>query len=199
MDTYYHISKAGEGLYREKMSRFLAFAIAVGDAVEAREKIKEYQNEYHDARHVCWAYMLGPEMKDFQYNDNGEPSGTAGKPILGQIRSHGVTDVLVVVVRYFGGIKLGTSGLTAAYREAACMALDDAGRLEMHRMTEVRVEVPYMNVDGVMRLIKESGITVLERDFNNLCALRLSMRSDEAESILGRMSKTEGIRIELTE
>ena len=199
MDTYYHISKAGEGLYREKMSRFLAFAITVGDAVEAREKIKEYQNEYHDARHVCWAYMLGPEMKDFQYNDNGEPSGTAGKPILGQIRSHGVTDVLVVVVRYFGGIKLGTSGLTAAYREAACMALDDAGRCEMHRMTEVRVEVPYMNVDGVMRLIKESGITVLERDFNNVCALRLSMRSDVAESILGRMSKTEGIRIELTE
>ena len=127
------------------------------------------------------------------------PSGHAGQPILGQIRSHGVTDVLVVVVRYFGGIKLGTSGLTAAYREAACMALDDAGRCEMHRMTEVRVEVPYMNVDGVMRLIKESGITVLERDFNNVCALRLSMRSDEAESILGRMSKTEGIRIELTE
>ena len=151
MDTYYHISKAGEGLYREKMSRFLAFAITVGDAVEAREKIKEYQNEYHDARHVCWAYMLGPEMKDFQYNDNGEPSGTAGKPILGQIRSHGVTDVLVVVVRYFGGIKLGTSGLTAAYREAACMALDDAGRCEMHRMTEVRVEVPYMNVHALRR------------------------------------------------
>lgn len=196
MDTYYHISKAGEGQYREKMSRFRAFAIPVGDAEEAKARIKEYQNAYHDARHVCWAYMLGAAMTDFQLNDNGEPSGTAGKPILGQIRSYGVTDVLVVVVRYFGGIKLGTSGLIAAYREAASLALEDAGRKEMHRMVEVKVEVPYITADGVMRLIKEGDVEVLEREFNNVCMLRLAMRADHSEALLGRMEKIEGVMIE---
>lgn len=194
MDIYYHISKAGEGQYREKMSRFLAFAMPVASAEEARERIKEYQNRYHDARHVCWAYMLGPGMDEFQLNDNGEPSGTAGKPILGQIRSHGVTDVLVVVVRYFGGIKLGTSGLISAYKEAASLALDDAGRKEMYRMVEAVVEVPYVSADGVMRIIKDEGdgIEVLEREFNNLCKLRIAVRADRADELLGRLEKVDG-------
>lgn len=195
MDIYYHISKAGEGQYREKMSRFLAFAMPVANADEAREYIKMYQNEYHDARHVCWAYMLGPEMNEFQLNDNGEPSGTAGKPILGQIRSHGVTDVLVVVVRYFGGIKLGTSGLIAAYREAASLALDDAGRREMYRMVEALVEVPYVSADGVMRIIKDEGVEVKEREFDNLCRLRIAVRADMAENILGRIEKVDGVML----
>lgn len=197
MDIYYHISKAGEGHYREKMSRFLAFAMPVANADEAREYIKMYQNEYHDARHVCWAYMLGPEMNEFQLNDNGEPSGTAGKPILGQIRSHGVTDVLVVVVRYFGGIKLGTSGLIAAYREAASLALDDAGRREMYRMVEALVEVPYVSADGVMRIIKDEGmgVEVKEREFDNLCRLRIAVRADMAENILGRIEKVDGVML----
>ncbi|MDE5902159.1 MAG: IMPACT family protein [Muribaculaceae bacterium] len=197
MDTYYHIARAGEGQYREKMSRFLAFAMPVADAADARDRIKEYQNAYHDARHVCWAYMLGPDMADWQLNDNGEPSGTAGKPILGQIRSHGVTDVLVVVVRYFGGIKLGTSGLITAYREAACLALDEAGRKEMHRMTEVRVEVPYISLDGVMRIIKESDTEIVEQSFDMVCALRLLMRADHSAELLGKMGKTEGVTITL--
>lgn len=197
MDIYYHISKAGEGQYREKMSRFLAFAMPVANADEAREYIKMYQNEYHDARHVCWAYMLGPEMNEFQLNDNGEPSGTAGKPILGQIRSHGVTDVLVVVVRYFGGIKLGTSGLIAAYREAASLALDDAGRREMYRMVEALVEVPYVSADGVMRIIKDEGmgVEVKEREFDNLCRLRIAVRADMAENILGSIEKVDGVML----
>lgn len=197
MDIYYHISKAGEGQYREKMSRFLAFAMPVANADEAREYIKMYQNEYHDARHVCWAYMLGPERNEFQLNDNGEPSGTAGKPILGQIRSHGVTDVLVVVVRYFGGIKLGTSGLIAAYREAASLALDDAGRREMYRMVEALVEVPYVSADGVMRIIKDEGmgVEVKEREFDNLCRLRIAVRADMAENILGRIEKVDGVML----
>ncbi|MBD5339511.1 MAG: YigZ family protein [Bacteroides sp.] len=197
MDIYYHIVKAGEGQYREKMSRFLAFAMHIDDAAEARELVKMYQNEYHDARHVCWAYMLGAEMEEFQFNDNGEPSGTAGKPILGQIRSHGVTDVLVIVVRYFGGIKLGTSGLTAAYREAASLALDDAGRKEMYRMEEALVEVPYVSADGVMRIIKEEGdgVEVREREFDNLCRLHIAVRADRAERILGRMDKVDGVML----
>ena len=197
MDIYYHIVKAGEGQYREKMSRFLAFAMPIDDAAEARELVKMYQNEYHDARHVCWAYMLGAEMEEFQFNDNGEPSGTAGKPILGQIRSHGVTDVLVIVVRYFGGIKLGTSGLTAAYREAASLVLDDAGRKEMYRMEEALVEVPYVSADGVMRIIKEEGdgVEVKEREFDNLCRLHIAVRADRAEGILGRMDKVDGVML----
>ncbi len=199
MDIYYHIAKAGEGQYREKMSRFLAFAFPASSAEEAKSIVKDIQNRYHDARHVCWAYMIGPDMAEFQLNDNGEPSGTAGKPILGQIRSYGVTDVVVAVVRYFGGIKLGTSGLITAYREAASLALADAGKLEMHKMVDAAVEVPYITADTVMKIIKEEeqtgNVVVVSRDFNNVCSLRLSVREDHADEILGKMSKAEGISI----
>ncbi|MDE6811369.1 MAG: YigZ family protein, partial [Muribaculaceae bacterium] len=188
---YYSIARGGEGQYKEKMSRFLAFAVEVTSAEEAKGRIKEYQNKYCDSRHVCWAYMIGPEMKEWQLNDNGEPSGTAGKPILGQIRSHGVTDVLVVVVRYFGGIKLGTSGLISAYKEAAHLALEDAGRREMHEMKEVDIEVPYIAADGVMRIIKENpDIDVLSREFGNVINLKIKVRTADMEEIMGRMGKT---------
>lgn len=122
-DAYLTIAGPSGGSLREKMSKFLAFAHPVSSAADAKEVVARYQKEYHDARHVCWAYMLGAERKDFLSSDNGEPSGTAGKPILGQINSFGVTDIVIVVVRYFGGIKLGTSGLIAAYREAAILPL----------------------------------------------------------------------------
>lgn len=198
LDTYYRIAKEGEGQYREKMSRFLSFALNIGSAEEARLKVKEYQNRYCDSRHVCWAYMLGPEMREYQLNDNGEPSGTAGKPILGQIRSYGVTDVLVIVVRYFGGIKLGTSGLISAYKEAASLALEDAGKKEMHQMVEAEVEVPYISADPVMRIIKENDeIEVKEREFGNVIRLRLSLRLDQSEEILGKMRGTEGVMIDI--
>ena len=198
-DVYYEIAKAGEGQLREKMSRFLAFALKIRDAEEARALVKEYQNAYHDSRHVCWAYMLGPAMEEYQLNDNGEPSGTAGKPILGQIRSHGVTNVLVVVVRYFGGIKLGTSGLIAAYRSAADLALADAGRREMHEMRRMLVSVPYITLDSVMRIVKEEGLEVLDQQFDNVCSLTLAVRASRAGEIAGRMGKTEGIHLEMTE
>lgn len=133
-DIYYTIKETGESKYVEKMSRFLSFAIPVQSAEEAKVEVKRFQNKYHDARHVCWAYMIGRDRDEWQLNDNGEPSGTAGKPILGQINSKGVTNVLVVVVRYFGGIKLGTPGLIAAYREAARLALEEAGIKEMCKM-----------------------------------------------------------------
>ncbi|MDE5843365.1 MAG: YigZ family protein [Muribaculaceae bacterium] len=197
---YYKIDHSGEGKYTEKMSRFLGFAMEVNSAEEAKEKVKEYQNRYCDSRHVCWAYMLGPEKTEWQLNDNGEPSGTAGKPILGQIRSHDVTDVLVIVVRYFGGIKLGTSGLISAYKEAARLALEDAGRKEMHEMQELHIEVPYISADGVMRIIKETPeIEVMERDFGNVITLRIKVRKADMEEIAGRMGKTEGITIKVTD
>ncbi len=195
-DIYYNIEKEGEGLYREKMSRFLSFAITIKDAEEAKIKIKEYQNRYHDSRHVCWAYVSGPKGEEWQLNDNGEPSGTAGKPILGQIRSHGVTDVLVVVVRYFGGIKLGTSGLISAYRAAADEALTQAGKKECYSMREMELEFPYIVADHVMKIVKSLSLEVVERQFDNLCRMRINVRESMYKEIKGRLEKVEGIRIE---
>ena len=198
MDIYYHIDHNGEGKYTEKMSRFLAFAIHINSAEEAKAIIKEYQNLYHDARHLCWAYMLNADMSEYQLNDNGEPSGTAGKPILGQIRSYGVTDVLVMVVRYFGGIKLGTSGLISAYREAASLALEDAGKTIVYKKVEALVEVSYIALDQVMRTIKEEeGIELIESNFDNLCTLRVLMREDFKDSLIAKMKKAEGVSINL--
>lgn len=177
------------------MSRFLSFAIPVADAAEAKEFIKLYQNEYHDARHVCWAWMLGPERTSWQLNDNGEPSGTAGKPILGQINSLQLTNVLVIVVRYFGGIKLGTSGLISAYREAARIALEDAGTKECRQMARVKIEFSYETADGVMRVIKGNDVNVLEKSFDNLCHALVEFPLDSREKILGLLGKVEGVML----
>lgn len=166
-DIYYTIEGAGESQYKEKMSRFLSFAIPVSDAEEAKGEVKRFQNRFHDARHVCWAYMIGPDRLEWQLNDNGEPSGTAGKPILGQINSFELTNVLVIVVRYFGGIKLGTSGLISAYREAARLALEEAGKKELRKMSRLRIVFPYVGADGVMRLVKGNDINIVERTFDN--------------------------------
>lgn len=197
-DIYYTIEKDGEGKYTEKMSRFLSFAIPVTTAEEAKGIIKQYQNEYHDSRHVCWAYMLGSARNEYQLNDNGEPSGTAGKPILGQINSLELTNVLVIVVRYFGGIKLGTSGLISAYREAARLALEDAGKVECHRMAEIRASFPYMAADGVMKISKMDNVKVLERTFDNTCHILLSVRENDAVEILGRLNSLDGVIAERT-
>lgn len=177
------------------MSRFLSFAIPVDDAAKAKEIVKKFQNDYHDARHVCWAYMIGPERKEWQLNDNGEPSGTAGKPILGQINSLGVTNVLVLVVRYFGGIKLGTSGLISAYREAARLALEDAGVKECRQMCRLLIEFSYETADGVMRVIKSADIEVIEKQFDNMCRALIEFPLDLKEEICGRLSKVEGIML----
>lgn len=194
-DIYYTIEREAEAQFREKMSRFIAFARKVTDAEEAKAIVKSYQNEYHDARHVCWAYMIGPERKEWQLNDNGEPSGTAGKPILGQINSKELTDVLVVVVRYFGGIKLGTPGLIAAYREAARLALEEAGRKEMHDMETITVTFPYMAADGVMRIVKGGDVEVLNRTFDNTCSMTLSFRKDKAQEITGKLLSLDGVTL----
>ena len=160
--------------------------------------IKEMQNRYHDSRHVCWAYMLGPQRTLWQLNDNGEPSGTAGKPILGQINSKGLTDVLVVVVRYFGGIKLGTSGLIMAYREAARLALDNAEIVECHEMTLLRLEFAYEDMDGIMRVIKKEELDVTDKTFDNLCTMVLNVKKADAETIASIL-KSKGARVDFTE
>lgn len=183
MGIYYTIQKNGEGLVREKMSRFLSFAVKVGDPEDAKQIIKDYQNKFHDARHVCWAYMIGPDRNIWQLNDNGEPSGTAGKPILGQINSRELTDVLVIVVRYFGGIKLGTSGLIAAYKEAASQALDDAGKEEMHEMQNIHVSFGYETMDGIMRVVKGEKLNIISKKFDNICEIILEVKKDDAGRI----------------
>ncbi|MCH5235127.1 MAG: YigZ family protein [Muribaculaceae bacterium] len=193
MDSYFTIAKEGTGIFKEKMSKFLSFAVLVDSAEEAKAIVKKYQNEYHDSRHVCWAYMIGADRNEWQLNDNGEPSGTAGKPILGQINSFGLTNVLVIVVRYFGGIKLGTPGLIAAYREAARLALEDAGKKEVHKTQTVKITFPYVSSNEVMKIIKSEEIEVLEKLFDNACEMTLSFREDHSERILSRLSKISGL------
>lgn len=192
-DTYYTIQHEGEGIYKEKMSKFISFAFHVSSTDEAKDLIKQHQNIYHDARHVCWAYVLGPDKTTWQLNDNGEPSGTAGKPILGQIHSFDITDVLIIVVRYFGGIKLGTPGLIAAYREAARLALENAGKKEMHQMDFLRISFPYIVANDVMKVIKSEDIEVLDRIFDTSCEMHLSFRMDDSDKIRGRILNISGV------
>lgn len=196
MAKYLTIPKSGEGIYREKMSRFLAFALPVSSVDEARECIALYTNEYHDARHVCWAYMVGADRLTYLSSDNGEPSGTAGKPILGQINSLGLTNVVVIVVRYFGGIKLGTSGLITAYREAARLALDDAGTVEGREMTQMSVTFPYLAMNDVMKIIKSTSasdaVKIIGQEFDNTCTLTLSLPLDIVPVIAARLDAVSG-------
>ncbi len=178
------------------MSRFLAFAVPVSSIEEAKAVIALYANEYHDARHVCWAYMIGADRLTYLSSDNGEPSGTAGKPILGQINSLGLTDVAVIVVRYFGGIKLGTSGLIVAYRESARMALEDAGTVEGREMTDLSFTFPYLAMNEVMRLVKsyaaEDPVKIVRQEFDNTCAVTVSLPLDLKTEISSRIGGISG-------
>lgn len=194
-DTYKTITASGEGLYKEKMSKFLSFAEPCRTPQEALEIVKMYRNEYCDARHCCWAYMLGPERKDYRSNDDGEPSGTAGKPILGQINSFGLTNLVVIVVRYFGGIKLGTSGLIEAYRLAAQEALSVAPVEERLIEEELWVGFEYPLMGDVMRIVKEEGATVLEQDFQISCRLHLSLRRGQMPHMRQRFQDLYGATI----
>lgn len=196
MAKFLTISGLGEGVYRDKMSRFLSFAVPVASVEEARGQIAAYTNKYHDARHVCWAYMLGADRDCHMSNDNGEPSGTAGKPILGQINSLGLTNVVVMVVRYFGGIKLGTSGLIVAYREAARLALEDAGIVEGREMTSLSVTFPYLAMHDVMHIVKslpsEDDVKIVQQQFDNTCTLTLSLPLDILPALSGRLEAVSG-------
>ncbi len=189
---YLTLAAPAQGLYREKMSKFISLAFPVDSSAEARDVISRIANEYHDARHVCWAYMIGAAQTEYQSNDNGEPSGTAGKPILGQIRSFGLTNVVVIVVRYFGGIKLGTSGLIVAYREAAREALDAAEKVTRCEETTVAFHFPYLAMNDVMRVVKDSGCRIVAQEFDNSCFISLSIRADHADALRARIAGIDG-------
>ena len=188
-DTYLTISRTSEGIYKEKMSKFLAFAIPVSSVEDVKKQLEKYQKEYYDARHVCWAYMLGSQRTDFRSNDNGEPSGTAGKPILGQINSAG----LIVVVRYFGGIKLGTSGLIVAYREAASEAIAANEIIERQVEDEVHFGFEYPLMNEVMRIVKEEGPTIVSQIFDMDCEMTLRIRRSLMDNLKKRLSKVDGV------
>jgi uncharacterized YigZ family protein len=195
LDTYLTIAAPSEGLYKEKMSKFLAFAEPCRTSEQAKEIVTRYKKEYFDARHVCWAYMLGAERTDFRSNDDGEPSGTAGKPILGQINSFNLTDLCVIVVRYFGGIKLGTSGLIEAYRTAAQEALNAASIEEKIIEETITVHFQYPLMGDVMRIVKEENATVLSQDFVEDCRLTLSLRKNQMPRMRSRFENTFGVSI----
>lgn len=194
-DTFHTIAAPSEGIYREKMSRFLAFATPVTSADEAKAVVKEYAKKYFDARHVCWAYMIGADRKEFQSNDNGEPSGTAGKPILGQINSFGLTNIVIVVVRYFGGIKLGTSGLIVAYREAAKEALQAAEIIECHEETRITFTFPYLAMNDVMKAVKSQDIRIIRQEFDNSCLMEIAVRSDFTAPLSARIGDIDGVSL----
>ncbi|HAP50977.1 MAG TPA: YigZ family protein [Porphyromonadaceae bacterium] len=183
-DFFKTLKAVSQGIYREKMSRFLAFAEPVATADDARAVIKRYQNQYHDARHVCWAYMIGTAREEFLSSDNGEPSGTAGKPILGQINSFGLTNVVIVVVRYFGGIKLGTSGLIVAYREAARLAIEAGEILECHEQARRCFTFAYLTMNDVMKIVKKEQVRIIEQHFDNVCSMTIEADADAIPALV---------------
>ena len=190
-DSYKTIKEkiVSEGYYTEKRSKFLAFAHHVESVDEVKEIIKQYRKKYYDARHVCYAYMLGSDRLEFRANDDGEPSSTAGKPILGQINSLELTNILIIVVRYYGGVNLGTSGLIVAYREAAADALAHA-EIEERLVEEiVSYSFTYPMMNDVMRIVKDMEPRIVSQQFDNTCEIKLAIRKSMAEQLRERLKK----------
>ncbi|MCF2559392.1 YigZ family protein [Prevotella sp. P5-126] len=188
-DEFKTISATSEGYYTEKRSKFLAFAHHVENHDEIKLILAGYRKKYYDARHVCYAYMLGAERADFRANDDGEPSSTAGKPILGQINSNELTDILIVVVRYYGGVNLGTSGLIVAYREAAADALAHA-KMELRQVEEeVSYTFTYPQMNDVMRIVKDMNPRIISQTYDNTCVIRMAIRKSEAQQLRDRLAK----------
>ena len=178
-----------EGFYSEKRSKFLAFAFHVTSEEEVKQYVAEFRKKYYDARHVCWAYMLGADRTDFRANDDGEPSSTAGKPILGQINKNELTDILIIVVRYYGGVNLGTSGLIVAYRTAAAEAIANAEIVSQFVEEEVVFDFPYIMMNDVMKIIKDMSPRIISQTYDNTCEMKLSIRKSEAPILKAKFDK----------
>lgn len=178
-----------EGFYCEKRSKFLAFAFHVTSEEEVKQYVAEFRKKYYDARHVCWAYMLGADRTDFRANDDGEPSSTAGKPILGQINKNELTDILIIVVRYYGGVNLGTSGLIVAYRTAAAEAIANAEIVSQFVEEEVVFDFPYIMMNDVMKIIKDMSPRIISQTYDNTCEMKLSIRKSEAPMLKAKFDK----------
>lgn len=189
-DEYLTITdKPAEGFYSEKRSKFLAFAFHVTTEEKVKEIVAGYRKKYYDARHVCWAYTLGADHAQFRANDDGEPSSTAGKPILGQIMKNDLTDILVIVVRYYGGVNLGTSGLIVAYRTAAAEAIAAAEIVKLYQEEEIVYDFPYIMMNDVMKIVKEMSPRIVRQTYDNTCEMRLSIRKSLAPRLKEKLEK----------
>lgn len=189
-DEFFTITDTpAEGFYSEKRSKFLAFAFHVTSEEEVKQYVAEFRKKYYDARHVCWAYMLGADRTDFRANDDGEPSSTAGKPILGQINKNELTDILIIVVRYYGGVNLGTSGLIVAYRTAAAEAIANAEIVSQFVEEEVVFDFPYIMMNDVMKIIKDMSPRIISQTYDNTCEIKLSIRKSEAPMLKAKFDK----------
>lgn len=199
VDEYLTISKPSEGLFKDRGSKFIAWAYPVSTEEEIKEIQEKLRNDYHDARHHCYAYMLGKDKNVFRANDDGEPSSTAGKPILGQIRSHDLTNILIVVIRYFGGTKLGVSGLINAYKTAADESIKKAKIIKktLHDIYELQFEYPEMN--EIMRIMKEEQIEQIDQNFELSCSITLALRKADVDKVLSKFDRVEKLKIEFIE
>lgn len=195
MDTFRTIAEPSEGLFKDKGSRFLAFAFPVRSADEVKTLVDEHRRRFHDARHVCYAYVIGADRAEFRANDDGEPSGTAGRPILGQINSNDLTDILVIVVRYFGGILLGTGGLIVAYKAAAAAAIESAEVVERIVESTHTIAFDYDKLSAAMNLMKRNELTILEQKMEMRCEIRFSVRKSMEEAVLQQISQIFGIEL----
>lgn len=195
MDTYNTITTIAEGLFKDKGSKFISLAYPITSEDEVKPIIQELRKQYYDARHHCYAWRLGWEGDRTRTVDDGEPSSTAGKPILGQIVSKDLTNILIIVIRYFGGTKLGVSGLIRAYKEAAIDAIDNAEIIEKTVDAYYRLMFGYMEMNSVMKIIKDCSPNVHKQDFNNACEIELSVRRDNEESVINRFKDADGVHV----
>jgi len=198
-DTYKTIKSSSEGIYKEKGSRFIAFAYAVSDQNEIKPIIDKLRKEHHEARHHCYAYMIGKERTMWRVNDDGEPSGTAGRPIIGQINSSGLTNILIVVIRYFGGTLLGVSGLINAYKTAAAQAINNAEIIELTLQEYYEITYPFISMNDVMKILKEENIGQSDQSFDLECCIKINFRSSAKEKNLNRLSRVEGLKYKYLE
>lgn len=198
-DQYRTIAEPAEAIYKERSSKFLTYAYPVENEEQIKELLDALRKRYYDATHHCYAYRLGPQGEIFRANDDGEPSGTAGKPILGQLLSSELTNCLVVVVRYFGGTKLGVSGLIQAYKEATADVLAVSKIIEKTVDKVIKVDFSYVAMNGVMRVVKEMNPRIDEQLFDNLCTMRLRIRESEADILVAKLEKVEGVTVEISE
>jgi uncharacterized YigZ family protein len=193
-DIYKTIKSPSEGIYKEKGSRFLSFALPVSDQEAIKPIIDRIKKEHHEARHHCYAYMIGFERNIWRVNDDGEPSGTAGRPIMGQINSYGLTNILIVVSRYFGGTLLGVSGLINAYRSAAASAIQNAELEEKMLQEYYEITYPYISMNDVMRILKEENIGQSGQTFDLECRILLNFRVTLRERVMSRLSRIDGLK-----
>jgi len=196
MNAFKTIKTVSESIFKDKGSKFLGFAIPIKSAEEALEEVKKKRKQFFDARHVCYAYMLGAERQNFRMNDDGEPSGTAGKPILGQINSNDLTDILIIVVRYFGGTLLGTSGLINAYKTAAAEAITNAEIITIDIEKTLKISCDYDNLNFVMKLIKEFELNVLSQNQSIICEFTVSCKNKFYKNLLEKLKSNFLVRFE---